>query len=212
VTLPPRPGYLFARPGDAGSGALVSLTCALASAWACGVSSDLVARLRLMRLAALAIRLAALSTGLFACSSGSSGPTQSSTTPDTTGLVSCDDPRQQAYAPGMQQLGASGVFTFVLVSSSPAPPAYPNDVFVLRVMDASGQPVTGATVVVEPTMPTMSHGTSKVGVTSNPDGSYTLQPLYLFMGGLWEIAIHATVQVDGGSQQDTTSFFFCVPG
>jgi hypothetical protein len=130
------------------------------------------------------------------------------TTVDSSGLVSCDDPREQAYSAGMQQAGASGVFTFKLVSSTPAPPADETNVFVLEVLDSGGQPVTGATITVTPTMPLMSHGTIPVTVSPNADGSYTLQPVYLFMGGLWEIAVHATAS----SKTDTTSFFFCVAG
>ena len=105
----------------------------------------------------------------------------------------------------MQQAGASGVFTFVLVSSTPAPPADQSNVFVLKVLDASGQPVTGATITVDPTMPTMSHGTSAVTVTPNPDGTYTLEPLYFFMGGLWQTAIHAVAPTPAGAEPDAGS-------
>jgi hypothetical protein len=167
-----------------------------------------------MRLAASVLTVALLGAGLGCSSSNASSgndagdPAADSSTPDGAGVVSCDDPREQTYTPGMQQAGASGVFTFVLMSSTPAPPADDSNVFVLEVLDTSGQPVTGATITVKPTMPTMSHGTSTVTVTSNPDGSYTLDPLYFFMGGLWQVAIHAT----SGSQSDTTSFFFCVAG
>jgi len=142
-----------------------------------------------------------------ACSP-SSAPADGAVASEASDLVGCDDPREQNYAPNMQQMGDSGVFRFVLVSSVPAPPADQSNVFVLQVLDADGRAVTGATITVVPTMPTMTHGTSKVQVTSNADGSYTLDPLYFFMGGLWQTAIHAV----SGSQEDTTRFFFCVPG
>jgi YtkA-like len=164
-----------------------------------------------MRLAAVAIALGL--SGLLACSSSShpdsaSAGDDSGAGPDTSGLVGCDDPRVQTYSPNMSQPGASAIFTFVLVSSDPAPPADETNVLTLQVLDASGQPVTGATVTAVPTMPLMSHGTSTVTVTPNADGSYTLQPVYLFMAGLWEIAIKAS----SGGQTDTTSYYFCVAG
>jgi hypothetical protein len=159
-----------------------------------------------MRLAAFAIALAALSATATACSTSSTPSAPEA--PDTSDVVSCDDAREQVYAPNMTQMGASGVFQFVLVSSVPAPPADQSNVFVLQVLDSSGNQVSGATITVVPTMPTMTHGTSEVQVTANADGSYTLDPLYFFMGGLWQTAIH----VVSGSQEDSTSFFFCVPG
>jgi YtkA-like len=161
-----------------------------------------------MRLAAFAVALAALSAAASACSTSSTPAAADDAGPDMSDLVSCDDSREQVYASNMAQMGASGVFQFVLVSSVPAPPADQSNVFVLQVLDASGNQVTGATITVVPTMPTMTHGTSEVEVTPNADGSYTLDPLYFFMGGLWQTAIH----VVSGSQEDSTSFFFCVPG
>jgi hypothetical protein len=167
-----------------------------------------------MRRAAVAI---AIGLGaLLGCSSkaeptgnGSSADgTDGGGTADASGVVGCDDPREQTYAPNMSQPGASSVFKFVLVSSDPAPPADETNVLVLQVLDATGAPVTGATIDVKATMPLMSHGTSAITVSPNPDGSYTLQPVYLFMAGLWEIAIN----VSANGQKDTTSFYFCVAG
>jgi hypothetical protein len=160
-----------------------------------------------MRLAALAVALAALSASASACSTSSTPAAPDDAAADSD-LVGCDDPRVQVYVPSMGQTGASGVFQFVLVSSVPAPPADQSNVFVLQVNDSSGNPVTGATITAVATMPTMNHGTSDVQVTPNADGSYTLDPLYFFMGGFWQVAIH----VVSGSQEDSTSFFFCVPG
>jgi hypothetical protein len=57
-------------------------------------------------------------------------------------------------------------------------------------------------------MPTMTHGTTPVTITSNGDGTYTFTPLYFFMAGLWQVAIKAT----SGPDTDTTSFYFCVAG
>ena len=100
------------------------------------------------------------------------------------------------------------VFTFVLVSSDPAPPANDNNTWIVQLLDASGQPVTSATFTAKATMPTMTHGTTPVTIMSNGDGTYTFTPLYFFMAGLWQVAITAT----SGAQKDTTSFYFCVSG
>ncbi len=166
--------------------------------------------------ATLAIALLAACAVVGGCSSGSAAPAQgdpgdsgaAGAAGDGSDTVSCGDPRAQAYAPDMQVAGSGGVYTFVLVSSTPAPPADENNVFVVKLLDASGQPVTGATMTATPTMPQMSHGTSKVTVTDNGDGTYTLQPLYLFMAGLWQVALTA----QSGSSKDHASFFFCVAG
>jgi hypothetical protein len=161
-----------------------------------------------MRLAALAVALATLSGSLTACSSNSASSGGDDAGVDTSNVVGCDDPKEETYAANMQQSGASGVFNFVLVTSDPAPPANDNNTWVVQLLDASGQPVTDATFTAKATMPTMTHGTTPVTITSNGDGTYTLTPLYFFMAGLWQVAITAT----SGSQKDTTSFYFCVAG
>jgi hypothetical protein len=162
-----------------------------------------------MRLTALAIALAALSVGV-ACSSNSAAPAepQDSGVADSGNVVGCDSPNEEMYSPNMQQAGASSVFTFVLVSSDPAPPANDNNTWIVQLLDASGKPVTDATFTAKATMPTMTHGTTPVTIMSNGDGTYTFTPLYFFMAGLWQVAITAT----SGSQKDTTSFYFCVAG
>jgi hypothetical protein len=156
-----------------------------------------------LRSMALAAALAATAAG---CSSSPAAPTDAGTD-DGGGIVGCDDQRAQNYAPNMSVAGQAGIFTFVLVSSTPAPPANETNVFVLRILDASGQPVTDATFPnINPRMRT--HGTAKVTATSNGDGTYTLQPVYLFMAGLWEIDITA----QSGSATDSAAFFFCIAG
>jgi hypothetical protein len=170
-----------------------------------------------MRVAALILALSAMSGGLVACGSDGRDPSNASdagTSADTgvveaADTVSCDDPREQAYAPNMQVTGKTGVFTFVLVSSSPAPPADEQNTWVVQVLDANGQPVTGATLSsVTPTMPLMSHGTSTPTIVANGDGTFNVSNVYLFMAGLWEV----TMSAKNGTQVDSASFFFCVVG
>jgi hypothetical protein len=54
----------------------------------------------------------------------------------------------------------------------------------------------------------MSHGTSTPTIVANGDGTFQVSGIYLFMGGLWQVAVLAK----NGSQQDTASFYFCVAG
>jgi YtkA-like len=161
-----------------------------------------------MRIAALAVALATLTATAAACSTSSTpAGAEDAATLDSSDLVGCDDLRVESFAPAMQQMGASGLFQFVLVSSVPSPPADQTNVFVVEVLDAEGNKVTVALTAVA-SMPTMNHGTSDVLVTPNADGTYTLQPLYFFMPGFWETAIH----VVSGTKDDSTSFYFCVAG
>lgn len=177
-----------------------------------------------MRVAALILALSALSGVLGACGSNTHDPSNASDAApsadaggsdgfeigsDGSDIVNCDDPRVQSYAPAMQVKGAQGVFTFVLVSSNPAPPADETNALVVQVLDASGQPVPGATLsAVTPTMPLMSHGTSTPAIVANGDGTFNVSNVYLFMAGLWQISMTAK----NGTQVDSGSFFFCVAG
>ena len=148
---------------------------------------------------------------LLACSSSSSsgGDQPEGGGVDEAGTVSCDDPREQTYAPNLQVKGDKGVFTFVLVSSDPAPPADENNTWIVSVLDGSGQPASGVTLTsVTPTMPLMTHGTSTPTVTQNSDGTFTVSGVYLFMAGLWQVTIDAS----SSSGQDSGSFYFCVAG
>ena len=57
-------------------------------------------------------------------------------------------------------------------------------------------------------MPDHGHGTSvNATVSANPDGTYTVAPLYFFMPGVWRITFWI-----GSNQADVGEFFFCVPG
>ncbi len=60
-------------------------------------------------------------------------------------------------------------------------------------------------------MPDMGHGTSIVpSMTANSDGTYTVQPLYLFMAGVWSITF--TTVPASGPGDSAVFFFFCVEG
>jgi hypothetical protein len=168
-----------------------------------------------MRLAPVAIVLAAaLLTGALGCSNGSSDPGDAGASDGASGdsaLVGCqDDPRADTYAANLTKPGKAGLFQFVLVSATPAPPALNNNSWVVRVLDAHGNPLPNVSILsVSAYMPDHGHpSTATPMATTNADGSFTIAPLYLFMAGLWQI----TIAAQSGSQSDSVVFSFCVAG
>jgi hypothetical protein len=136
-----------------------------------------------------------------ACGSGNAAP-------DMQTIGCTNDPRAQTYMPGMQTAGSAGHWHFTLVSSAPSPPAKGTNSWVVDITDESGAPVTGATLTVTPWMPDHGHGTSVVPVITPTGESYTIDPLYLFMPGLWRV----TISGQDGSVTDTGVFTFCIQG
>jgi hypothetical protein len=116
------------------------------------------------------------------------------------------------FVVGLDHPGASGVFDFKLMSATPAPPARGNNTWVVQVnqMNAGvvGAPVDGATLKVTPFMPSHQHGTGvTVEITpAGQPGQYQLSPVNLWMQGVWETTIRATVD----TATDTAVFEFCV--
>jgi len=172
-----------------------------------------------MRFCGLLVALSVFSSGAIACSS--SPPSNAAASVDSGATFGCQsDPRAEAYTPNMQKAGAAGAFTFVLVSSDPAPPAKLTNTWIVKVLDTSGKPVTGATfpplpewagwpIGVRPYMPDHGHSsTAWPTVTSNADGTYTINTLYFMMPGLWQITINA----QSGMTTDFVQYSFCVAG
>jgi|SRR6478609_2986380 len=147
-----------------------------------------------------------------ACSSSdkdSGGDTGS----DLSGGVSCKaDTRVEPYAAGREKAGESGMLSFKLVESTPAPPAKGSNAFTLAVTHANGDPAD-VELTVDLKMPDHGHGTSVVPkIAFDSDAQvFTVDPLYLFMAGVWRIDFHAT---ESGADEplDSASFFFCIEG
>jgi len=166
-----------------------------------------------MRSTALVIVMAGAALVCCACSSSSSSSGTSNPGEDS-GVIGCGgDQRAQAYSADMGQMGTSKVFKFELVSATPQPVTTGTEVWVVKILTASGSPVTDATFPSTPStpnprpwMPEHGHGTSLVSVTNNHDGTYTFDPMYLFMEGLWE----TDIVVESGGSTDSTKFYFCL--
>lgn len=152
-------------------------------------------------------------SALGACSGNSSAPDGGSTG-DPEGTVSCErDPRVDAYQ-DLAKTGDLGVLTFRLAHAQPSPPAKGNNTFLLEITDASGAPVDGA-LKVDLKMPDHGHGTSvKPNVSYDPATSeWTVDPLYLFMPGVWRIQLEAFEgEAATGTPLDRTALFFCIEG
>ena len=157
--------------------------------------------------------------------------------PGDSGYTGCAGGQlAEMYAPDMVQHGAMGNLSFELVQvmvpnsqgvMTAGPPSEGTDQWTLKVLDKSGAPVTDATFpvpTVVPTgcpavpamwsvgvyacMPLHGHGTSQPSLMPNGDGTYTIDGLYFFMPGLWQIEINAK----SGAVTDVGTFSFCIDG
>ncbi len=130
----------------------------------------------------------------------SSGPLEASTT-------CSDDPLAEMYLPNMKKTGTAGMFTFELVGSDPGPPIKGNNSWTVKITDASGSAVTDAVLKITPWMPLpVGHGTSVHAKATLAGDAYTVAPLYLFMGGVWQV----TIAAKAGKNSDSAMFRFCI--
>jgi hypothetical protein len=120
------------------------------------------------------------------------------------------EPRAVAAIPGLV-VGAPGGFSATLESLQPTVIKKYANTWQVRLRDAAGTALPGASVKAVPFMPDHGHGTTvKVTVQDLGDGSYVLTPIYFFMAGYWEVTVTA---VSADRQSDGTMMFpVCVPG
>ena len=138
-----------------------------------------------------------------------------------TGSVGCETQAGvDSYAEGMKKLGAAGLYRFELVSSMPAPPAVDNNRFVVQVTQADGTPVNGQ-LSVALLMPQHGHQGPPPPVITFDSASkaFTLDPMDLFMVGVWKITFSFTPEsAEAGaagaegvtSAGDSAVFEFCI--
>jgi hypothetical protein len=127
-----------------------------------------------------------------------------------------NDPRADAYKAGMQKPSENGNLLVTLLESQPGPPAIGNNSWTIAVQDAVA-PDSGSaerndlSISAVPWMPDHGHGTSIVPTVTpkGSDGQYTINPLYLFMAGLWQVTLH--MSATGPAQvTDQVVFSFCL--
>ena len=112
------------------------------------------------------------------------------------------------FEPGMTQLAEPGDLTVELTRAEPSPPVVRKDnVWWLKLTDANGEPLSGATLLASPYMPKHQHGSAEVVVEDLGEGEYRLSPIELIMPGVWEIPLSVT-PADGEASE--TSFRFCI--
>jgi hypothetical protein len=114
-----------------------------------------------------------------------------------------------AFALGLAKTGANG-YTVEITTATPAPPAKGDNRWEVRVTDTEAAAATGMTLLVTTWMPFHQHGSPIPTVVSEgADGTYTLDPINLFMPGVWEITVRVA---DGDNPTDSVLFTFCISG
>lgn len=152
------------------------------------------------------LALALVVTPLLSACSSDGGSTSSTSSGQTT---ACDaDTRKDVYTSGLTK--TAGTYQVKLLEAKPGPPQKGTNELMLEVMDASNNPVDGATLTVTPFMPDHGHGSAVVPVVSAlGSGKYSVTKVYLAMAGLWKLTV--SVQMPGGAMQET-AFQFCLDG
>ena len=145
--------------------------------------------------------------GLAACSGSSSGP-------DAEEMVDCSTVTGvDTFTVPLVKAGASGAINFQMLSATPAPPARNTNTWLIQInamqSGVVGSPVDGASIIATPFMPSHQHGSpEQVVVTpAGMPGQYTLDPVFLWMPGVWE----TTIQVTSGATTDSAVYRFCIP-
>jgi hypothetical protein len=152
-----------------------------------------------------------------------SGTTTTPVTTSDADFVSCStETRATPYQPGMQVTSHAGTFVVKLLNNTfkdanghvlSEAPAKGVDVWTVEADAADTMmPLDGLTITVSPYMPDHLHGTTPVGVTAAGSGTYTIEPLNLYMAGYWEITLTITDPASGSNVADTAMLPICVPG
>jgi hypothetical protein len=85
------------------------------------------------------------------------------------------------------------------LTPDPDPPVTGDNTIAMHLMDPDGEPISGATVTVEPWMPAHGHGSSEepvVEASADMAGMYTISNVVFTMPGHWEVRIDVAHQGD----------------
>ncbi|MBL4636962.1 MAG: FixH family protein [Kofleriaceae bacterium] len=137
--------------------------------------------------------------------------------PADMNLPTCDeDTRDEAYFAGISKTGDNGI-TLAIMDSDNAPPAKGDNVWRVKITDATDMALSGMTIKSGTWMPDHSHGSPVVPtITEEGNGEYTIDPVNLFMPGYWEVTLSAVDPGGAGPDDDmildSVVFKFCIEG
>ncbi|MEX1367713.1 MAG: FixH family protein [Nannocystaceae bacterium] len=119
----------------------------------------------------------------------------------------CDDEdRVDDFVVNLAKDGAR--HTVTLVQAEPAEPIRGDNAWTVMITDASGAAMEGIALDARPWMPDHGHGSAvEESVTELGAGEYEIEPLNLFMAGLWEVTL---VLTDADGEADEVMFAVCV--
>jgi hypothetical protein len=124
-------------------------------------------------------------------------------------ILGCAPPPIDVYAPGLVKEGYYGRLGFDLVESRPAPPQRGTNTFIVQVRDASGP--TFVNLAVIPWYGRSTHSLLPTITFDAASTTYTVDPVYLFSVGRWQISMDAyPAGSDAGPLLDSAQFYFCV--
>ena len=122
-----------------------------------------------------------------------------------------DDASREAadtYVAGLEKVSSAGHFTLQLMESEPTVRHTGVYTWQLNVLGADDEPMTGLSILAEPTMPNHGHGTEPrytEGTAADADGLYQLKDMNLYMDGLWNVMIRISSE-DGVEDEAGFSF------
>jgi hypothetical protein len=161
------------------------------------------------------------------CGGGGSSTADGSSSSLEGQFVDCSkEPRAQPYMAGAVVMSAGGQFNVTLLENRPGtadennPPGTwvkGSNTWQISVQDEkSGNAVDGLSIEAVPRMPDHGHGTSITPLTTDDGaGQYTISPLYLYMGGYWQITLNIRPSSADASVTlvpDSAVFNVCIPG
>ena len=113
----------------------------------------------------------------------------------------CDDSSQTIpFELGVALTSTSEAFTLTISDATPSPVDRGDNTWTIQLLNAGGDAVNDATVILEPVMPGHGHGTFPTTFTAKSvdnNGHYTLGPFDLLMPGTWLMTF--TVTTPGGA-------------
>jgi hypothetical protein len=136
------------------------------------------------------------------CGNGTSDDNHSNVCDDSTDTV--------PFELGMNLDSNDGKFSLKVESADPNPIDRGDNTWTVILSDSGANPVSDATIVLEPTMPGHGHGTFPAtfdGTSGSTNGAYDFGPFDLMMPGTWQLEFTIT---DSENATSTATATFCV--